>query len=83
MANAIGILGIRVETAADVRGALQRAFDHDGPAVVDVVTDKMELPSNARESCTTPFILFLPMVRPACMPISRQPFRTKQKLDFI
>ncbi|TCT08060.1 ubiquinone-dependent pyruvate dehydrogenase [Aquabacter spiritensis] len=43
MANAIGILGIRVETAADVRGALQRAFDHDGPAVVDVVTDKMEL----------------------------------------
>ncbi|BAF86720.1 thiamine pyrophosphate-requiring enzymes [Azorhizobium caulinodans ORS 571] len=43
MANAIGILGIRVEDPADVKGALQKAFAHDGPAVVDVVTDKMEL----------------------------------------
>ncbi len=43
MANAIGILGIRVEDPADVKGALEKAFAHDGPAVVDVVTDKMEL----------------------------------------
>lgn len=43
MANAIGILGIRVEDPADVKGALEKALAHDGPAVVDVVTDKMEL----------------------------------------
>ncbi len=43
MANAIGILGIRVEDPSDVKGALERAFAHDGPALVDVVTDKMEL----------------------------------------
>lgn len=43
MASAIGLLGIRVEDPADVRGALEKAFAHDGPAVVDVVTDKMEL----------------------------------------
>lgn len=43
MANAIGILGIRVEDSADVRPALERAFAHPGPALVDVVTDKMEL----------------------------------------
>ncbi|MEP9376748.1 ubiquinone-dependent pyruvate dehydrogenase [Aquabacter sp. CN5-332] len=43
MANAIGILGIRVEDAGDVKPALERAFAHDGPALVDVVTDKMEL----------------------------------------
>ncbi|OYX87153.1 MAG: pyruvate oxidase [Rhizobiales bacterium 17-65-6] len=43
MANAIGILGIRVENSADVRPALEKAFAHPGPALVDVVTDKMEL----------------------------------------
>ncbi|MEW6123116.1 MAG: ubiquinone-dependent pyruvate dehydrogenase [Pseudomonadota bacterium] len=43
MANAIGVLGIRVEDSADVKPALERAFAHPGPALVDVVTDKMEL----------------------------------------
>ncbi|MGU3492506.1 ubiquinone-dependent pyruvate dehydrogenase [Xanthobacteraceae bacterium A53D] len=43
MANAIGIFGRRVEDPADVKGALEAAFAHDGPAVVDVVTNKMEL----------------------------------------
>ncbi|GGF48444.1 pyruvate dehydrogenase [Azorhizobium oxalatiphilum] len=43
MAKAIGIHGQRVEDPADVKGALEAAFAHDGPAVVDVVTDKMEL----------------------------------------
>lgn len=43
VANAIGLLGIRVENSDDLRGALQRAFDHDGPALVDVVSNRQEL----------------------------------------
>ena len=43
MAEALGILGIRAEDPADVRPALEKAFAHDGPALVDVVTDRMEL----------------------------------------
>jgi pyruvate dehydrogenase (quinone) len=43
MAEAIGVLGIRVEDPAAVRPALDRAFAHDGPAMVDVVTNRMEL----------------------------------------
>ena len=40
--HAVAQLELR-EDPADVRGALEQAFAHDGPAVVDVVTDKMEL----------------------------------------
>src|SRR5699024_7379540 len=43
VARAMGILGIRVEDSEDVDAALVEAFAHDGPAVVDVVTDPMEL----------------------------------------
>ncbi len=43
MANAMGIKGIRVENSADVDEALRSAFDHPGPALVDVVTAKQEL----------------------------------------
>jgi len=39
IATAAGARGIRVESPADVRGALREAFAHDGPALVDVVTD--------------------------------------------
>ncbi len=39
VAQAIGLEGIRVEDPADVRPALQRAMKHDGPVLVDVVTD--------------------------------------------
>ncbi|PNG26372.1 ubiquinone-dependent pyruvate dehydrogenase [Methylocella silvestris] len=44
MARAIGVHGERVEDPADLRGALERAFAHDGPALVDVVTARHELP---------------------------------------
>ncbi len=44
MAEATGALGIRVEDPANVRDALERAFAHPGPALVDVVTDRFELP---------------------------------------
>ncbi|MBM6621314.1 ubiquinone-dependent pyruvate dehydrogenase [Micrococcaceae bacterium RIT802] len=43
VANAIGVMGVRVESAADLDAALTKAFDHDGPALVDVVTDRQEL----------------------------------------
>ncbi len=43
MANAMGIYGKRVEDPAELEGALRDAFAHDGPALIDVVTNRMEL----------------------------------------
>jgi pyruvate dehydrogenase (quinone) len=43
VAQAMGILGRRVEKPADLQQALTDAFAYDGPAVVDVVTARQEL----------------------------------------
>jgi pyruvate dehydrogenase (quinone) len=43
MANAMGILGIRVEESEDLEPALRRALAHDGPVLVDVITATQEL----------------------------------------
>jgi len=43
MANAMGVLGLRVERSEDLKDALRQAFAHDGPALVDVVTATYEL----------------------------------------
>jgi pyruvate dehydrogenase (quinone) len=43
MANAMGVLGIRVEASDELEPALRRAFAHDGPVLVDVVTARQEL----------------------------------------
>ena len=43
VATAAGIHGERVEAAADVRPAIERAFAHDGPALIDFVTDPRAL----------------------------------------
>ncbi|WP_313622038.1 ubiquinone-dependent pyruvate dehydrogenase [Achromobacter sp.] len=43
MAEAIGIKGIRVEASESVEAALKEAFQHPGPALVDVVTATQEL----------------------------------------
>jgi pyruvate dehydrogenase (quinone) len=43
MAEAMGIRGFRVERAPDLRHALIEAFNHPGPALVDVVTARQEL----------------------------------------
>ena len=43
VAEAAGILGLRAETAKEVRPALQRAFSHDGPALVEVFVHRQEL----------------------------------------
>jgi pyruvate dehydrogenase (quinone) len=43
VANSLGIYGQRVEDPTDVRSALQKALAHDGPALVDLVTDPLAL----------------------------------------
>lgn len=43
IATAAGAYGIRVEKPDQVREALRAAFEHDGPALVDVVTDPAAL----------------------------------------
>ncbi|MFB9835240.1 pyruvate dehydrogenase [Actinoallomurus acaciae] len=43
IARAAGAHGLRVEDPRDVREALREAFRHDGPALVDVVTDPAAL----------------------------------------
>ncbi|AXF16478.1 ubiquinone-dependent pyruvate dehydrogenase [Paraburkholderia caledonica] len=43
IAKGAGIFGIRVEESEDVAGALQQAFAHPGPALVDVVVSRHEL----------------------------------------
>lgn len=43
VAESVGLKGFRVEDPAELRPALQAAFAHDGPAVVDVVVHRTEL----------------------------------------
>jgi pyruvate dehydrogenase (quinone) len=43
MAKAIGIYGVRVEDPGELQGAIEAAFKHEGPAIIDVVTDPLEL----------------------------------------
>lgn len=43
MANAIGIHGIRVEKPQDLAAAIDEWLAHDGPAILDVVTNRSEL----------------------------------------
>ena len=43
MARAMGIHAVRVEDPGDLPNAVRDVFDHDGPAVLDVVTATQEL----------------------------------------
>jgi pyruvate dehydrogenase (quinone) len=43
IAKGAGIFSLRVEDSEELEGALKQAFAHQGPALVDVVTDKHEL----------------------------------------
>lgn len=43
VAQAVGIPSVRVEDPAQIRSALRQAFAHDGPALVDLVTDPRAL----------------------------------------
>ncbi|MCO8270785.1 pyruvate dehydrogenase [Actinoplanes sp. TRM 88003] len=46
IARAAGLFAVRVEKPDEVRGALRSVLDHDGPALLDVVTDPdaLEIP---------------------------------------
>jgi pyruvate dehydrogenase (quinone) len=43
MARAMGILGVRVEDPGELPAAVNKVLNHDGPAVLDVVTATQEL----------------------------------------
>ena len=43
MAKAMGVHAVRVEDPADLEAAIGAALAHDGPALVDVVTNRQEL----------------------------------------
>ena len=43
IAQAAGLFGVRVEKAGELDDALRAAFEHNGPALVDVRTDRNEL----------------------------------------
>jgi pyruvate dehydrogenase (quinone) len=43
MANAMGILGIRVDRPQMIEAAVKQALEHDGPALVDIVSVRQEL----------------------------------------
>lgn len=44
LAESANILGLRVEKPGELRPALEKALAHDGPALVDVVVNRNELP---------------------------------------
>lgn len=44
LAESANILGLRVEKPGELRSALEKALAHDGPALVDVIVDRHELP---------------------------------------
>jgi pyruvate dehydrogenase (quinone) len=43
MANAMGILGVRIDRPQQIEEGIQRALKHDGPALVDIVSARQEL----------------------------------------
>jgi pyruvate dehydrogenase (quinone) len=43
LARCTGLLGLKAETAKEVRPKLQEAFKHDGPALVEVLVHREEL----------------------------------------
>ncbi|MHB8814713.1 MAG: ubiquinone-dependent pyruvate dehydrogenase [Steroidobacteraceae bacterium] len=43
MARAVGIKGVRVEKPQALRAAVQEVLEHDGPALLDVVSTRQEL----------------------------------------
>jgi pyruvate dehydrogenase (quinone) len=43
LAEAIGIKGIRVEDPGDLEKGLKEAFEHKGPAIIDVLVNRQEL----------------------------------------
>jgi len=61
LAEAIGMMGVRIENPADVTSGLKKALEHKGPALIDVVTDPnaLSIPSHADKSQAVGFALAL------------------------
>jgi pyruvate dehydrogenase (quinone) len=59
MAEAIGIMGVRIENPADLTSGIKKALEHSGPALIDVVTDAnaLSIPSHADRSQAVGFAL--------------------------
>jgi pyruvate dehydrogenase (quinone) len=59
MAEAIGIMGVRIENPADLSSGIKKALQHSGPALIDVVTDAnaLSIPSHADRSQAVGFAL--------------------------
>ncbi|MGN0120421.1 MAG: pyruvate dehydrogenase [Streptomyces albidoflavus] len=59
VARACGAYGVRVEKPKQLAGALKDAFKHDGPALVDVVTDPnaLSIPPKIKAEMVTGFAL--------------------------
>jgi thiamine pyrophosphate-dependent acetolactate synthase large subunit-like protein len=60
LAEAVGIKGMRIEDPADIKNGLQEAFNHNGPVIIDVVSNTYELimPPSIKESQAKDFSLF-------------------------
>jgi pyruvate dehydrogenase (quinone) len=43
IARAAGLFGVRVENPEDLETGLKKAFEYDGPALIDVITSRQEL----------------------------------------
>src|SRR5580698_4520924 len=59
LAEAVGMMGVRIENPADVTSGLKQALEHKGPALIDVVTDAnaLSIPSHADRSQAVGFAL--------------------------
>jgi pyruvate dehydrogenase (quinone) len=59
VAEAMGIMGVRIENPSDLTSGLKKALQHPGPALIDVVTDPnaLSIPSHADWSQAVGFAL--------------------------
>jgi pyruvate dehydrogenase (quinone) len=59
LAEAVGMMGVRIENPADLTSGLKKALQHPGPALIDVVTDPnaLSIPSHADRSQAVGFAL--------------------------
>jgi pyruvate dehydrogenase (quinone) len=59
VAEAIGMMGVRIENPADLTSGFKKALAHPGPALIDVVTDPnaLSIPSHADKSQAVGFAL--------------------------
>jgi pyruvate dehydrogenase (quinone) len=59
LAEAIGMMGVRIENPAELTSGFKKALAHPGPALIDVVTDPnaLSIPSHADKSQAVGFAL--------------------------